>query len=83
MAEKFISLLYPSEESRLFHSERENLPNISEDVCRELVIKLNKKVDDELDIYVGNMVKFTALPGTSSEAYAVKVSSIIREEEPV
>ena len=36
MAEKFISLLYPDESSRLFHSERENLPNISEDVCLEL-----------------------------------------------
>ena len=47
------------------------------------IIKLNTKVDDELDVYVGNMIKFTALPGTSSEAYAVKVSSIIREEEPV
>ena len=47
------------------------------------IIKLNTKVDDELDVYVGNIIKFTALPGTSSEAYAVKVSSIIREEEPV
>ena len=36
MAEKFISLLYPNESSRHFHSERDNLPNISEDVCREL-----------------------------------------------
>ena len=34
--EKFISLLYPTEESRLFHSDRSNLPNISEDVCYEL-----------------------------------------------
>lgn len=47
------------------------------------IIKLNTKVDDELKIYVGNINKFTALPGTSSEAYAVKVSSIIREEESV
>ena len=36
MEEKFISLLYPSEESRLFHSQRENLPDISPDVCYEL-----------------------------------------------
>ena len=36
MEEKFISLLYPSEESRLFHQNRENLPNISDDVCYEL-----------------------------------------------
>ena len=44
------------------------------------IIKLNSKVDDELDIYVGNMLKFTALPGSSSDNYAVKVTSIIREE---
>ncbi len=45
------------------------------------IIKLNSKVDDELNIYVGNIYKFTALPGASSGAYAVKISSIIREEE--
>ena len=36
MEEKFISLLYPSEDSRLFHQNRDNLPNISDDVCYEL-----------------------------------------------
>ena len=36
MAEKFISLLYPDEQSRLRHSDKRNLPNISEDVCYEL-----------------------------------------------
>ena len=36
MEEKFISLIYPSEESRLYHSNRDNLPNISEQVCDEL-----------------------------------------------
>ena len=44
------------------------------------IIKLDAKVDDELEIYVGNMLKFTALPGSSEEKYAVKVTSIIREE---
>lgn len=44
------------------------------------IIKLNAEVDDELEIYVGNMLKFTALPGSSSDKYAVKVTSIIREE---
>ncbi len=32
----FVSLLYPNEQSRDFHSDRSNLPNISEDVCDEL-----------------------------------------------
>lgn len=45
------------------------------------IIKLNSKVEDELDIYVGNIKKFKALPGSSSESYAVRVSSIVREEE--
>jgi flagellar motor switch protein FliM len=45
------------------------------------IIKLNSKVDDELTIYVGNLNKFTALPGAFSGSYAVKISSIIRGEE--
>ena len=36
MQEKFISLIYPSEQSRDFHLDRDNLPNISDDVCEEL-----------------------------------------------
>jgi flagellar motor switch protein FliM len=44
------------------------------------IIKLNTKVEDELNIYVGNMNKFKALPGASSDSYAVRISSIIREE---
>ena len=36
MKEKFISLLYPTEESREYHSRIENLPDISENVCDEL-----------------------------------------------
>ena len=36
MENKFISLLYPSEKSREYHSDRRNLPRISEDVCDEL-----------------------------------------------
>lgn len=45
------------------------------------VIKLDTKVDDELDVYVGNIRKFTALPGASSNSYAIRVTSIIREEQ--
>ena len=44
------------------------------------VIKLDTKVDQELDVYVGNIKKFTALPGASGDGYAVRVTSIIREE---
>jgi len=45
------------------------------------IIKLNSKVDDELNIYVGNIKKFTAFPGSSSDSYAIRISTIIREEE--
>ncbi len=44
------------------------------------IIKLDSRVNDELDVYVGNIVKFKALPGSGAENYAVKVTEIIREE---
>ncbi len=44
------------------------------------IIKLDTKTDDELNVFVGNIRKFTALPGSSSDTYAVKISSIVREE---
>ena len=40
-----------------------------------------KKVEDELDVYIGNIKKFTALPGASGDLYAVRVTSVIREEQ--
>lgn len=45
------------------------------------IIRIDRGVDQELDIYVGNMKKFTALPGASGKNYAVRVTSVIREEE--
>ncbi|MBQ8380322.1 MAG: hypothetical protein IJY18_00350 [Clostridia bacterium] len=36
MEEKYISLLYPNEEAQIYHSYRDNLPNIKESVCDEL-----------------------------------------------
>lgn len=45
------------------------------------VIRLDTKVDSDMDIFVGNIRKFTALPGASEDAYAVRVTSVIREEE--
>ncbi len=44
------------------------------------IIKLDTKMEDELNVFVGNIWKFTALPGSSSDTYAVKISSIVREE---
>ena len=45
------------------------------------IIRIDTKVDQELDVYVGNIKKFTALPGASKDAYAVRITSIMREEE--
>ena len=45
------------------------------------IIRLNSKVDNEMNIYVGNLKKFKALPGSSKDAYAVRVTTVIREEE--
>lgn len=45
------------------------------------VIRLDSKVDSELNVYVGNMKKFTAMPGASDEHYAMQVTSVIREGE--
>ena len=45
------------------------------------IIKLDTKVNDELEVYVGNIKKFTALPGATKDSYAVRVTSVIREEQ--
>lgn len=45
------------------------------------VIRLNSSVDSEMEIYVGNIKKFTALPGSSKDKYAVRVTTVIREVE--
>ncbi len=44
------------------------------------VIRLDRKGDDELEVYVGNIKKFKALPGYSDNKYAVRVTEILREE---
>ena len=44
-------------------------------------IRLNTGVDQDMNIYVGNIKKFTALPGTEKDSYAVRITSVIREEE--
>ncbi|MBR6626924.1 MAG: flagellar motor switch protein FliM [Lachnospiraceae bacterium] len=44
-------------------------------------IRLNAKVDGDMSVYVGNIKKFTALPGANDDSYAVRITSVIREEE--
>ena len=45
------------------------------------IIRLDRKAEEELDIYVGNIRKFTALPGASGDNYAVRITEVIREEQ--
>lgn len=45
------------------------------------IIKLNSKTDSEMEVYVGNLKKFMALPGSQKDSYAVRVTTILREEE--
>ena len=45
------------------------------------VVRLNAKIEDELDVFVGNMKKCKALPGASSGVYALRITKVIREEE--
>ena len=44
-------------------------------------IRLDARLDRDIDVYVGNIKKFTALPGANDDEYAVRITSVIREEE--
>lgn len=45
------------------------------------IIRLDTRVDSEMDIFVGNIRKFTALPGSNKDNYAIRLTTVIREEE--
>lgn len=45
------------------------------------IIRLDTRVDSEMEVFVGNIKKFTALPGSNKDQYAVRVTTVIREEE--
>ena len=45
------------------------------------IIRLDTEVEQDLTVFVGNIKKFTALPGTSRDKNSVRVTSVIREGE--
>ena len=45
------------------------------------IIRLDSRIDEELLVYVGNIKKFTALPGSNKDKYAARITSVIREGE--
>jgi flagellar motor switch protein FliM len=44
------------------------------------LIRLDSNINNELTVYVGNIKKFMALPGSANDNYAVRITSVIREE---
>ena len=60
----------------------ESKVNVSDFVNLQIgdIIKIDKKVDQELDVYVGNIKQFNALPGYFEDKYAVRITDVIREE---
>lgn len=57
--------------------------SVSDFSCLQVgdIIRLDTKVDEELNVFVGNLRKFTAMPGFSGDKYAVRITSVIREEQ--
>ena len=45
------------------------------------IIKLGSKIDNDMDVYIGPIRKFKALPGSAKDSYAVRVTQVLREEE--
>lgn len=45
------------------------------------IIRLDTGVESEMEVFVGNIKKFTALPGSNKDKYAVRVTTVIREGE--
>ncbi len=45
------------------------------------IIKLDKSIDSELDIYVGNILKFKGTPGEYKNKTAVKINHVIQRED--
>lgn len=45
------------------------------------IIRLDRRVEEDMDVYVGNIRKFQALPGSNKDNYAVRVTTVLREEE--
>ena len=51
------------------------------DLMRTDIIKLDRDIDSDLDIYVGNILKFTGTPGEYKNKVAVKINQVITRED--
>lgn len=51
------------------------------ELTRGDIIRLDKDIDTDLDIYVGNILKFTGVAGSCRSKVAVKINQVIKEED--
>jgi flagellar motor switch protein FliM len=45
------------------------------------VVQLDTNINSELDIYVGDLIKFKARPGVKTNRISIKITNVIRREE--
>ncbi len=45
------------------------------------IIRLDTTRESEMEVYVGQIKKFAAMPGTEKDKYAVRITQVFREEE--
>ena len=51
------------------------------ELARMDIIKLDKDIDTDLEIYVGNILKFTGTPGEYKNKVAIKINQVITRED--
>lgn len=51
------------------------------ELLRSDIIKLDRDIDSDLDIYVGDILKFTGVPGEYKNKVAVKINKVIMRED--
>ena len=51
------------------------------ELSRSDIVKLDKDIDSGLDIYVGNILKFTGSPGEYKNKVAIKINHVIQRED--
>lgn len=51
------------------------------ELMRADIIKLDKNIDSDLDVYVGNILKFTGTPGEYKNKVAIKINQVITRED--
>lgn len=51
------------------------------DLTRSDIVKLDQDIDSDLDIYVGNILKFTGTPGEYKNKVAIKINKVITRED--